>query len=271
LNLGSGEAYTTTDANGNYTFENLPAGSYIIREENRAGWTQIAPADTTIPAAVWSNSQWNVTLEDVDDPDNPDGPDSHRNVKNVDFGNQSSGSVELPLFAGDFDRSGVVDAGDYIMWRKLKGSSVSAPFAGPDANGNGVVDDGDIASWHSTFGSGSSGSGSQSLLVANGASLSAESSDGAMASNDANGHASVTPSIVSTSAHSGSSLRAKTALASDSSRADTALLAWLHASLKRRSVDIGGGSALSGSEAESDDSYCDSVDSIFEEFGAGAI
>ena len=87
LRFGSGELYRTTDADGNYQFDNIDAGNYIVREEPQPGWTQIPPADTGIPGATWNNGHWDVTVVAIDDPTDPDGADSKRNVKNVDFWN----------------------------------------------------------------------------------------------------------------------------------------------------------------------------------------
>ena len=145
LKLTAGELFRTTDGNGNYQINDLPAGQYIIREEQKPGWVQVPPADTDIPAAVWTTAQWEVAVVGVDNPGDPDGPDSHRNVKNVNFGNQA-----LQALAGDFDRSGYVDASDYNLWRRTLGTSV-IPYNGADGDGDGVVDAGDYAVWRSNF------------------------------------------------------------------------------------------------------------------------
>ncbi|MCC7475889.1 MAG: proprotein convertase P-domain-containing protein [Pirellulales bacterium] len=162
LKITVGEIFRTTDANGEYAFLNLPAGPYALREEQQPGWVQIPPADTSIPAANWLNSQWNVTVVAVDDPSDPNGPDAQRNVKNVDFGNMSV--VDLP---GDFDRSGTVDAGDYALWRKTLGNSVATNYDGADGDGDGVVDADDYLVWRAHFGESlpAPGSGSGSLAV----------------------------------------------------------------------------------------------------------
>jgi hypothetical protein len=78
--------------------------------------------------------------------DRRDCPDSHRNVKNVDFGNQAAQPLD-----GDFDRSGVVDGADYIVWRRTLGTSVS-PFGGADGDGDGVIDTDDYGVWRNNFG-----------------------------------------------------------------------------------------------------------------------
>src|SRR5262249_32404586 len=41
--LTAGEVFTTTDANGDYSFTGLAAGTYVIREVVQDGWTQLAP------------------------------------------------------------------------------------------------------------------------------------------------------------------------------------------------------------------------------------
>jgi hypothetical protein len=57
----------------------------------------------------------------------------------------------LPAVAGDYDRSGTVDAADYILWRKTLGQTVGA-FSGADGNGDGAIDEVDYDLWRSHFG-----------------------------------------------------------------------------------------------------------------------
>jgi endonuclease I len=59
-----------------------------------------------------------------------------------------TGTVILP---GDFNRDGLVDAADYVVWRKANGMS-TAPFSGADADGSGVVDAIDLGWWEQNFG-----------------------------------------------------------------------------------------------------------------------
>jgi cyclophilin family peptidyl-prolyl cis-trans isomerase len=64
----------------------------------------------------------------------------------------------LNFSAGDYDFNGVVDAGDYIVWRKSLNSTTNAAA---DGNGNGVVDAADLAIWRNTYGqTGGPGAGS---------------------------------------------------------------------------------------------------------------
>ena len=48
--VGGGTISTTTDANGNFEFDNLMAGQYTVREETRANWLHMGPSsyDVTI-------------------------------------------------------------------------------------------------------------------------------------------------------------------------------------------------------------------------------
>jgi len=68
---------------------------------------------------------------------------------------------------GDYDGSGVVDAADYVLWRKYNGytylyeatdlTSV-IPYFGADGDGNGVVDQLDYDVWRANFGKTATGS-----------------------------------------------------------------------------------------------------------------
>jgi cyclophilin family peptidyl-prolyl cis-trans isomerase len=72
----------------------------------------------------------------------------------------------LSIVAADFDRDGVVDMSDYVLWRNTKNMNVT-PYSGADANGDGFVNDADYAIWRSSFGDvrgTASGAGSGSLV-----------------------------------------------------------------------------------------------------------
>jgi hypothetical protein len=57
----------------------------------------------------------------------------------------------LPAAAnGDFNADGIVDTGDYLLWRKSMGQTGHQLAA--DANGNGSVDSGDYDAWQKNFG-----------------------------------------------------------------------------------------------------------------------
>ena len=54
--------------------------------------------------------------------------------------------------AGDFNLDGVVDAADYVVWRKSSSMTSGARFTQGDADLDGDVDNADLAQWRSAFG-----------------------------------------------------------------------------------------------------------------------
>lgn len=76
------------------------------------------------------------------------------------------GAVEIssaptgPALPGDYNLNHLVDAGDYVLWRKTAGGSVSPAYSGADGDGNGVVNGNDYTVWRSGFGNtGAAGGG----------------------------------------------------------------------------------------------------------------
>jgi hypothetical protein len=59
---GSVVATTVTDANGNYSFNNIPTGNYIVAEVLKGGWTQTFPLSVTYSVTLTANA--NVTGND---------------------------------------------------------------------------------------------------------------------------------------------------------------------------------------------------------------
>jgi hypothetical protein len=57
----------------------------------------------------------------------------------------------LQPLPGDYNRNGLVDAADYIIWRKQVGYLV-APCSGADANCNGFVEVAEYQPWRTNFG-----------------------------------------------------------------------------------------------------------------------
>lgn len=57
-----------------------------------------------------------------------------------------------PALPGDYDGSGVVDLGDYVVWRASLGTNGVPPYAGADGSGNGTVDAADLAVWRANYG-----------------------------------------------------------------------------------------------------------------------
>ena len=55
----------------------------------------------------------------------------------------------FPRLAGDYNRDGVVDAADYVVWRKTLGSDTELAA---DGSRNGVIDPADYELWRANFG-----------------------------------------------------------------------------------------------------------------------
>lgn len=58
-------------------------------------------------------------------------------------------NFSVPSSSADYNHNGVVDAADYIVWRKTLGSTT---LLDADGNGNGSIDDGDYSVWRAKFG-----------------------------------------------------------------------------------------------------------------------
>ncbi|HRK31221.1 MAG TPA: S8 family serine peptidase [Tepidisphaeraceae bacterium] len=91
LVFSSGEASTVSGADGSYTFQNLPAGTHVVRQINQAGFNQTAPAAGfhTIDLANAGSA-----------------------ATGINFGNrQPPGTIDGTVF-GDYDGDGVRDPGE---------------------------------------------------------------------------------------------------------------------------------------------------------------
>jgi hypothetical protein len=53
---------------------------------------------------------------------------------------------------GDYNGSGVVDAADYVVWRKNFGRPAYPAGSGADGNQSGDIDTGDFGYWRAHFG-----------------------------------------------------------------------------------------------------------------------
>jgi uncharacterized protein (DUF2141 family) len=118
--LDPGELSTVTDSHGNYRFNNLPAGTYVVREVNQSGsgWVQTYP----------SNFSYSIDLK------------AGKISKNNNFGNFKLGSISGMKF-NDVNGNGRKDNGEVGLagWTiNLKGPGASGPtvFAVTDASGN---------------------------------------------------------------------------------------------------------------------------------------
>jgi hypothetical protein len=67
----------------------------------------------------------------------------------VAFDNLSFGPMLVPIVPGDYNKNGVVDAADYVAWRKLNGQSGAGLAA--DGDNDGSVDSDDYLFWRARF------------------------------------------------------------------------------------------------------------------------
>jgi hypothetical protein len=81
---------------------------------------------------------------------------------------QTSTALNLAVYSADFNRNGVVDMADYVLWRNTRNTGVGTPHAGADADGNQFVNDADYVIWRSNLGntSGTAGAGGEGLSAA---------------------------------------------------------------------------------------------------------
>jgi hypothetical protein len=61
--------------------------------------------------------------------------------------------------SADFNHDGIVDGGDYVIWRKTNGGVAAPPGSGADGNGDGFINMLDYNLWRSHYGN-PNGSGS---------------------------------------------------------------------------------------------------------------
>lgn len=58
----------------------------------------------------------------------------------------------LPAISGDYNKDEVVDAADYVVWRKMFGATGLSVYSGADGSGNGAIDEDDYNIWQANFG-----------------------------------------------------------------------------------------------------------------------
>jgi hypothetical protein len=61
-------------------------------------------------------------------------------------------SVNAPLLPGDYNDDNVVDAADYVVWRKTLGMTGVPAYSGADGNGDTTIDQDDFQVWRTHFG-----------------------------------------------------------------------------------------------------------------------
>jgi hypothetical protein len=75
-----------------------------------------------------------------------------------------STGVAAPPTTGDYNHNSVVDAGDYVIWRRTLNQLASPSGSGADGNSNGTIAPGDYTYWRARFGNAvGSGTGVNSI------------------------------------------------------------------------------------------------------------
>lgn len=117
----------------------------------RSGQTfHIGPNDDRIVAQFWPSDTF-------------DGEPASFNENTLAFildftdGSQAIYTASLLSLPGDYDRNGIVDAGDYNVWRKSLGQTATGLPA--DGDNNGTIDLADFDIWRTNYGAQAAGSG----------------------------------------------------------------------------------------------------------------
>lgn len=135
LSIKGDELSAVTDAEGHYSFANLPPNVYHLDTVQIPDWTrtEAAGAVTLLPSQT---------------------------VLTANFGERP------PYLPGDFNSDGLVDSADFLVWRRQSGTTVPN-FSGADGDGDGDVDQADLALWRQNFGKYRDDHGNDALLATN--------------------------------------------------------------------------------------------------------
>jgi hypothetical protein len=140
------------------------AALYTVSTSDFTNWT-LTPAgqkwQDMLGIQDWdgnANNGWTTQLSTVVAPDGTINFNGFWGDYELKLGTQTIGTFTLNkgttqysvvIAPGDYNGDHVVDAGDYVIWRRTMGSTVDLRA---DGNGNGSIDDGDFTVWRSHFG-----------------------------------------------------------------------------------------------------------------------
>jgi hypothetical protein len=241
----------------------------------------IGPAHGTIsvdgtPATQFSQQQINDGLVVYRNDGATNTDDSFEFSVDDGKGAASSGMFKIAIRSnpGDYDRNLVVDAGDYVLWRKMAGTTGVVPYSGADGDGSMAVDDADFVVWQSHFGDaveGASGEGGVgSTEAARTEELGASESPAesmAVAEAVARGKrvqagAGVSARGKATSVASARRSYFARAAGNEATYHDSALLDWIHSCDREQRKYIGGADAIIGRAAleTAKEGSCDALD-----------
>jgi subtilisin-like proprotein convertase family protein len=106
------------------------------------------------PATQFSQQQINAGLVTYQNDGTANSADSFDFAVDDGKGTASTGTFNIAIRPnpGDFTRNLVVDAGDYVLWRKTAGAAPVPAYSGADGNGDTTIDQADYTVWQSHFG-----------------------------------------------------------------------------------------------------------------------
>jgi hypothetical protein len=83
----------------------------------------------------------------------------------IDIGAVEMAASGVPSLLGVYNLNHVVDAGDFVLWRKTNGGTVTQAYSGADGDGNTFINGSDYTVWRSRFGNSQPGAGSGNEFV----------------------------------------------------------------------------------------------------------
>jgi subtilisin-like proprotein convertase family protein len=105
------------------------------------------------PVTQFSQQQLNVGLLVYQNDGSANSADSFGFTVDDGKGVASAGTFNIAIrqSSGDFNRDLVVDAADYVLWRKTAGATNVPAYSGADGNGDTTIDQADYTVWQSQF------------------------------------------------------------------------------------------------------------------------
>jgi GH25 family lysozyme M1 (1,4-beta-N-acetylmuramidase) len=154
-----------SSANTNFTSTVAAEQPFWIAQYKGTGTTSPPVPSDTPGWPAWSFWQWSDGTDTI--AMNSLVPGTSGSVDRDVFSGTSAqlAAMAVHLLPGDYDHNGVVDAGDYLVWRSSVGSTV---LLAADGNNDGVVNSTDYTYWRQRFGT-TAGSGAGSGELAQGA------------------------------------------------------------------------------------------------------
>ncbi len=152
------------DFNGNNQFDSNEKLTWTLNGTNLGDDAVLVPGtfnlQITIPAGTVTSQPIAARFRWGEKGLSFDGPSHIGEVEDYYFSFTAASQILL----GDYNRNGVVDTADYVMWSVTRGQTVT-PFSGADGNGNGIIDQGDYDVWRAHLGQTAPAAGAGALVA----------------------------------------------------------------------------------------------------------